>query len=150
MTAAALRLEAPADPVLLVARRLRDFLQAGEVIDARLLRDLLGSTTGRSAADGGWSMRQAYDALELAQVLWLGSAGAGMDLSSPSVALDALIDLGRRLSASNALGFFLATTILLSVEAPSDPLFAYRFIVSTMGQRMLEAAGVLVPSLEKN
>ncbi|MBB3473613.1 strawberry notch-like NTP hydrolase domain-containing protein [Sphingomonas sp. BK345] len=97
MTAAALRLEAPADPVLAVAHRLCDFLQAGEVIDARLLRDLLASATGRSAADGGWSMRHAYDALELAQVLWLGSAGAGVDLSSPSVALDALIDLGRRL-----------------------------------------------------
>lgn len=97
MTAAALRLEAPADPVLLVARRLCDFLRAGEPIDARLLRDLLASTTGRSAADGGWSMRHAYDALELAQVLWAGSAGAGMDLSSPSDALIALIDLGRRL-----------------------------------------------------
>ena len=100
MTAAALRLEAPADPVLLVALRLRDFLQAGEVIDARLLRDLLASTTGRSAADGGWSMRHAYDALELAQVLWLGSASAGMDLSSPSASLEALIDLGRRLLSS--------------------------------------------------
>ncbi|WP_446741069.1 strawberry notch-like NTP hydrolase domain-containing protein [Sphingomonas sp. ACRSK] len=97
MTAAALRLEAPADPVLLVALRLRHFLQAGEVIDARLLRDLLASTTGRSAADGGWSMRHAYDALELAQVLWAGSAGAGMDISIPSAALEALIDLGRRL-----------------------------------------------------
>lgn len=97
MTAAALRLEAPADPVLAVAHRLCDFLQASETIDARLLRDLLASATGRSAADGGWSMRHAYDALELAQVLWLGSAGAGVDLSSPSVALDALIDLGRRL-----------------------------------------------------
>ena len=97
MTAAALRLEAPADPVLLVALRLRDFLQAGEAIDARLLRDLLASATGRAAADGGWSMRHAYDALELAQVLWLGSARASMDLSSPSVALEALIDLGRRL-----------------------------------------------------
>ena len=52
MTAAALRLEAPADPVLAVAHRLCDFLQASETIDARLLRDLLASATGRSAADG--------------------------------------------------------------------------------------------------
>ena len=59
MTAAALRLEAPADPVLAVAHRLCDFLQASETIDARLLRDLLASATGRSDADGGWSMRHA-------------------------------------------------------------------------------------------
>ena len=80
MATAALRVDVPSSPVPLVARRLLDFLQAGERIDARILRDLLTTTTKHSAADGAWSMRHAYDALELAQVMWL-SAGHGPDLT---------------------------------------------------------------------
>lgn len=93
MATAALHLDAPTSPVPLVARRLLDFLQAGEKIDARVLRDLLATSTQRSAADGAWSMRHAYDALELAQVMWLG-AGHGPDLTDRASALDALIAFG--------------------------------------------------------
>lgn len=60
-------------PVVHVARRLLAFLRSGAAIDARLLRSLFSDATGRSQAASGWSMRHAYDALELAQVLYFRS-----------------------------------------------------------------------------
>jgi len=87
----------PADPVIVVAHRLTDFLKAGEAVDTRLLRDLFESTTGRTDAAAGWSMRDAYDALELAQVLFLTAADCPVDFASSGAGLAALESLARRL-----------------------------------------------------
>ncbi|MFN3946398.1 MAG: strawberry notch-like NTP hydrolase domain-containing protein [Allosphingosinicella sp.] len=68
---------------LAVARKIRLCLLAGGQIDRLRLRRLMEEATGSSDASGGWCMRQAYDALELAQAMllsdpaWpLGAAGA--------------------------------------------------------------------------
>jgi predicted RNA methylase len=53
-------------PLVRTAFALTSFLNAGEAITGRLLRQLFTSATGRSDASGRWTMRQAYDALELA------------------------------------------------------------------------------------
>jgi len=73
MPAAVRNLAVASHPVVHVARRLLAFLDAGEAIDAQLLRTLFSDATGQSQAASGWSMRHAYDALELAQVLYLRS-----------------------------------------------------------------------------
>jgi predicted RNA methylase len=49
---------------------LADF-RSGRQVDRARLRALFEAGTGRSDACGAWSMRQAYDALELAQTLFL-------------------------------------------------------------------------------
>ena len=57
------------DPIVRTADILAERLAAGEPITRETLRDLMTAATGRSDADGGWTLRGAYDALELAQVL---------------------------------------------------------------------------------
>ena len=49
---------------------LADF-RSGRPVDRARLRSLFEARTGRTDASGAWSMRQAYDALELAQALFL-------------------------------------------------------------------------------
>src|SRR5690606_34305519 len=58
-------------PHIAVARRILECLHVGTAVDRRLLCRLFEAETGASDASGGWSMRQAYDALELAQVHYL-------------------------------------------------------------------------------
>ena len=53
-------------PHVAVARILADRFRAGMPVDRLLLRHLCGRETGASDSTGAWSMRQAYDALELA------------------------------------------------------------------------------------
>jgi predicted RNA methylase len=48
------------------------------------------AATGKSDASAGWSMRDAYDALELAQVLYLVDPACPLDLSSTASGLEAL------------------------------------------------------------
>ena len=43
----------------------------GETIDRTALRDIFRAITGGSDSTGAWSMRDAFDALELAQLLYL-------------------------------------------------------------------------------
>jgi predicted RNA methylase len=58
-------------PHISVARALLAQFKSGGPVDRDRLRRLFEAETGRSDAAGGWSMRQAYDALELAQLLYL-------------------------------------------------------------------------------
>jgi hypothetical protein len=60
---------------VLVARRLRARFLSGGGVDRHLLRGLVEEETGRSDASGAWSMREAYDALELAQAMLLSDPG---------------------------------------------------------------------------
>ena len=58
-------------PHIAVAHAILALFRAGADVDRDRLRRLFEAETGRSDASGGWSMRQAYDALELAQTLFL-------------------------------------------------------------------------------
>ncbi|PAX09031.1 strawberry notch family protein [Sphingomonas lenta] len=90
MASLALDLPSAPPPHVAVATRLADFLRAGEPIDARLLRQLFEAATGRSDADAGWSMRHAYDALELAQAKLASDPASGLLAGSPRTVLDRL------------------------------------------------------------
>ena len=72
----ALAADAGCDPILSsrlfdVSRLLSEHVQRGEPIDRATLSRLMEEAFGGSDADGAWSMRNAYDALETAQVLLL-------------------------------------------------------------------------------
>jgi predicted RNA methylase len=58
-------------PHLSVARALLAEFRCGTAVDRERLRRLFELETGCSDASGAWSMRQAYNALELAQALFL-------------------------------------------------------------------------------
>jgi hypothetical protein len=69
-----------------VATRLADLLRRGHSIRRQDLRRLLEEAFSASDATGSWSMRDAYDALEAAQVIllkfpdgWTGNSLAGAD-----------------------------------------------------------------------
>ncbi|HEX4736702.1 MAG TPA: strawberry notch family protein [Allosphingosinicella sp.] len=57
-------------PHLGVARAVLSRFRAGQAVDRHVLRALLADAAGGSDASGAWSMRDAYDALELAQTLF--------------------------------------------------------------------------------
>ena len=78
------------DPVTTVGIRLAEMLKDGIPIDGRVLRGLFEAATGRSDAAAAWSMRDAYHALELAQVLYLIDPECPIDLGNPPSALSAL------------------------------------------------------------
>ena len=86
-----------ADPVIRVGNRLAEMLRDDLPIDSRLLRSLFESSTGRSDTSAGWSMHDAYRALELAQVLYLTDPACPMDLQSPGDALSDLQAMAARL-----------------------------------------------------
>ena len=77
-------------PHIIVAHELRSRFQAGATVDARLLRQLFEVATGRSDASAAWSMRDAYDALELAQVLFLLEPNCPLLAGTTGTILDAL------------------------------------------------------------
>jgi predicted RNA methylase len=54
-----------------VARQILEDFRAASIVDRARLRWLFETYTGRSDASGAWSMRLAYDALELAQTTFL-------------------------------------------------------------------------------
>ncbi|MFS0851405.1 strawberry notch-like NTP hydrolase domain-containing protein [Novosphingobium panipatense] len=60
-----------ADKLLVVARAVADRLSRSHPISRRNLNQLMAETFGASDANGAWSMRDAYDALETSQVLLL-------------------------------------------------------------------------------
>ncbi|MBD3744850.1 MAG: strawberry notch family protein [Sphingopyxis terrae] len=60
--------------LLVVARSIAARLANSERITRQLLTRLMTEEFGASDADGGWSMREAYDALEVAQLLILRDA----------------------------------------------------------------------------
>jgi predicted RNA methylase len=82
MTQPMLTLDAPSNtpepcPLLDVATAIVAVLRANRSITRKSLARLMSSTFGGSDASGAWSMRQAYDALEGAQVLLLRNADIG-------------------------------------------------------------------------
>ncbi len=58
-------------PHLAVAHAILPLFRSGEAVERDRLRRLFEAETGRSDASGTWTMRRAYDALELAQTLFL-------------------------------------------------------------------------------
>ena len=90
-------------------------LDAGRPLDPASLRAALQAATGRSDAAGGWAWKDAYDAAEAAQVLFLGRHGPALrpHLAAPQrllAMLDRLAALGpsqtRRSEAGQALQQF--------------------------------------------
>jgi len=87
-----------AQPIhLLVARRILACFRDREPIDRSRLRRLFEREAGASDASGAWSMRQAYDALELAQILWLVEARCPLLEGAPCEILAALEAFAGRL-----------------------------------------------------
>lgn len=79
-------------PHIAVAHAILERFRAGERVHRTLLRDLFERETGGSDAVGAWSMRQAYDALELAQTLFLLQADCPLLTGSLRASLSALED----------------------------------------------------------
>jgi hypothetical protein len=91
------------DAARVLLEDLRNEVEIGRV----RLRSLFEQATGRSDAGGAWSMRQAYDALELAQVLFI------LDTECPLVAPDPRETLAR-------LGAFAARLPVQSYRSESQ------------------------------
>ena len=77
-------------PHVAVARRILSSFRTRETVDRSLLRRLFEDETGASDASGAWSMREAYDALELAQALFMLDPGCPLLAGAPREVLAAL------------------------------------------------------------
>lgn len=106
-SAAALELDFT-EPSINAAKAVCAVLRLGEGIDRASLLRAMEAAYGTTAAEGLWSLRDAYDALELAQVLLLADA----DL--PDAPLDCLAALG-------ALTAALPTHTRLAQRVPPAP-----------------------------
>jgi hypothetical protein len=80
-----------------IAHDLLADLRLRRPIDRARLRRLFEARTGRSDAGGAWSMQQAYDALELAQTLFLAEPDCPLIASDPRETLARLADFGVQL-----------------------------------------------------
>jgi len=76
--AAASSSSSKADPILDAARLLLPQLERGEAITSDRLRETMIEATGGSDAEGRWSWKDAYDACEVAQVLFVKRFGPAM------------------------------------------------------------------------
>jgi hypothetical protein len=85
------------DPIVQTARNLAEMLAAGRPLGRETLREQLTDATGRSDADGGWTLRDAYDAIELAQVLLVTGPSSPIDDRAPAATLARLAELARSL-----------------------------------------------------
>ncbi len=95
--ATSLRRKHSPDPILKTASILAERLSEGKPIGRELIGGLMRAASGRSDSDGAWTMRDAYDALELAQVLFVTRGAAPVDHPDPLSALRRLEDLTRSL-----------------------------------------------------
>lgn len=77
------------EPVIKVAHALARHIAAGEAIDNRLVRQLFEAACGGTGSAHRRTIRHAYDALELAQIILLASP----DRALPAARNDALADL---------------------------------------------------------
>lgn len=68
----------PAAAVMVVAERLVSHLEKGRLIDAATLRDAMGAGFAASDASGAWDWKTAYDACEVATVLFLRKYGKAL------------------------------------------------------------------------
>ena len=66
------------------AQALLKFLEAGKRVDARVLRATMEAAFGGSDAEGHWLWKDAYEAAETAQVLFVAKYGAAMRRQSQS------------------------------------------------------------------
>jgi predicted RNA methylase len=87
----------PRPPHLRVARALLSMFRSGERVDRDRLRRLFEGETGRSDASGAWSMREAFDALELAEILFLGDPACPLLREAPVESLRRLEAFARML-----------------------------------------------------
>jgi predicted RNA methylase len=96
--------QAPPDKVsglIHAATLLAQLLGQGRTIDSRTLRSAMETAFCRSDADGAWVWKDAYEALEAAQVMFLRKFGAAMRTRacSASAMLEMLTRLAARLPA---------------------------------------------------
>ena len=96
--------QAPPDKVsglIHAATLLAQLLGQGRAVDSRALRSALEAAFGGTDAEGAWVWKDAYEALEAAQVLFLRKFGAAMRSRAGSAAamLDMLIRLAGRLAS---------------------------------------------------
>src|SRR5215472_17731720 len=94
--------QAPPDKVsglIHAATLLAQLLGQGRAVDSRALRSAMGTAFCASDADGAWAWKDAYEALEAAQVMFLRKFGAAMRTraGSPAAMLDMLTRLAARL-----------------------------------------------------
>lgn len=68
----------PASALFHAAGRLLPDLERGRIVDARTLRAAMEQAFGGSDAEGAWSWKDAYEACEAAQVLFLRKFGPAM------------------------------------------------------------------------
>jgi hypothetical protein len=105
------------NPIVQTARILAGMLAAGRPVLRETLRELMTAATGRSDADGGWALRDGYEALELAQVLFATGPGSPIDESDPVSTLRRLVDLAGSLPTQAH-----RTEEQVSLQAFSTPL----------------------------
>jgi predicted RNA methylase len=89
-------------PHIAVARSILACFRAGERVDRALLRHLFETATGASDASGAWSMRQAFDAMELAQALFAAEPSCPLLRGPPQEALASLEAFVRALPVQSA------------------------------------------------
>jgi predicted RNA methylase len=104
-----------APPILAVALQLLDHLERGQRIDAAILRAAMEAAFGASDTSGAWDWKAAYDACEVATVLFLRKYGKALfrKAASPASRLSALAKIAgllpthtRRSEESQALQQF--------------------------------------------
>ena len=82
-------------------RCLRNLLGQGRALDSRALRSAMEAAFGGTDAEGAWIWKDAYEALEAAQVLFLRKFGGAMRTraGSPAAMLEMLTRLAERLAS---------------------------------------------------
>ena len=104
-----------ASPILAVAHQLLDHLERGQRIDAAILRAAMEAAFGASDTSGAWDWKSAYEACEVATVLFLRKYGKALfrKAASPAARLSALAKIAgllpthtRRSEESQALQQF--------------------------------------------
>ena len=123
--AAAGRPTVPASALFHAAGHLLPDLERGRIVDARTLRAAMEQTFGGTDAEGAWSWKDAYEACEAAQVIFLRKFGPAMRAraETPTALLAMLAKLAallpsqtRRSQESQALQQF-STPIVLGYVA---------------------------------
>src|ERR1700674_5178401 len=96
--------QAPPDKVsglIHAATLLAQLLGQGRALDTRALRSAMQAAFAGTDAEGAWVWKDAYEALEAAQVLFLRKFGTAMRAraGSPATMLDMLARLAERLAS---------------------------------------------------
>jgi hypothetical protein len=113
----AFRRENRVDPILETASRLAERLVEGKPVGRQTISALMRASTGHSDADGGWSLRDGYDALELAQILFVIGDRSLIDDDDPVSTLGRLQDLADSLPTQTS-----RTESQVELQAFSTPL----------------------------